>query len=131
MTKTLTLVVCMTVLTWVTIMLASMIRSRGWTMAGLQLSLSNRESVPEADGLAGRAERAANNTKENFILFTALALVAAVASINTPRVELGAQIFVLARLVYVPVYLVGIPYLRTGVWAVGIAGMVMMLTALV
>ncbi len=131
MTKTLTLLLAMTVVTWVTIMLASLIRSRGWTMTGLQVSLSNRDDVPQANALAGRADRMANNTKENFMLFAAIALAAAVAGVNTPRVELGAEVFVLARLVYVPVYLIGIPYLRTGVWAVGIAGMVMMLTALI
>ncbi len=130
MTKTLTLVVGMTVFTWLTIMLASLIRARGWTFSGLQLSLGNREAMPDASAVAGRAERAANNTKENFILFAALGLAAAAAGVNAPRVELGAQIFVIARLLYVPIYIAGIPYLRTAVWAVGVAGMAVMASAL-
>jgi uncharacterized MAPEG superfamily protein len=35
-----------------------------------------------------------------------------------------------ARLVYLPVYIVGIPYLRTLVWAVGFVGLLMVLGAL-
>ena len=43
---------------------------------------------------------------------------------------LGAQLYFWARLVYVPVYAAGIPYLRTLVWAVSIAGMVALLGVL-
>lgn len=131
MTLILNLVVCMAVFTWITIMLASLIRSRGWTLHGLMVSLGNRDNQPTPVALAGRADRAAANTKENFVLFSALALTAAVAGVHAPRLDLGAEIFMWARLVYLPVYLIGIPYLRTGVWAVSMAGMVMMLSTLV
>lgn len=131
MTPLLKLVVCMAVFTWITIMLASLIRSRGWTMNGLMVSLGNRENQPAPVALAGRADRAAANTKENFVLFSALALTAAVAGVHAPHLDLGAEMFVGARLVYLPVYLIGIPYLRTGVWAVSIAGMALMVSTLI
>ena len=35
-----------------------------------------------------------------------------------------------ARLVYLPIYLAGIPYLRTAVWAVSLWGMLQVLEAL-
>jgi len=38
---------------------------------------------------------------------------------------LGAKIFVIARLIYAVVYLVGIPWLRTVVWSIAVVGMVM------
>ena len=38
---------------------------------------------------------------------------------------LGAQIFLYARLAYVVVYIAGIPWLRTGVWAVSVVGLAM------
>jgi len=56
--------------------------------------------------------------------------VAQAAGVLTPRVLTGAQLFFWARVVYVPVYWAGIPLLRTGVWAASIAGLVMMLSAL-
>jgi uncharacterized MAPEG superfamily protein len=43
---------------------------------------------------------------------------------------LGAQLYFWARLVYVPVYAAGIPYLRTLIWAASIVGIVLLLTAL-
>ena len=42
MTPLMTIVLYMTVLTWVTIIAASTIRSKGWTLQGLNYSLSNR-----------------------------------------------------------------------------------------
>ena len=44
---------------------------------------------------------------------------------------LGAQLFFWARLVYAVVYLIGIPWLRTGVWTVSVIGMILIFAQLV
>jgi uncharacterized MAPEG superfamily protein len=44
---------------------------------------------------------------------------------------LGAQIFVWARLAYAGVYIVGLPWIRTGVWAVSVVGLAMIFLQLV
>lgn len=129
MTIVLKLVVCMALVTWLTLMVASLIRVRGWTWPGLQLAFGNRDQLPEADGLAGRAERTAHNTLENFALFAAIALVAHLAAPSSAQVALGAQVFFWSRVLYIPVYYAGIAYLRTAVWAVGIVGLAMMVLA--
>jgi uncharacterized MAPEG superfamily protein len=67
---------------------------------------------------------------ENMVVFTALALVAVVGGVVDPHVELGARIFFWARIVYIAVYMAGIPYLRTGVWAIGAVGMGMIFLAI-
>ena len=36
----------------------------------------------------------------------------------------------ISRVVYLPVYFAGIPFLRTGVWAVSVVGMAMMVTGM-
>ncbi len=36
---------------------------------------------------------------------------------------LGSKLFFWASLVYVSVYIIGIPWVRTGVWAVSIVGL--------
>ncbi len=130
MTPTLTLVVYMAVLTWLTVMGSSLIRVKGWTWPGLQLAAGNRDNLPAMDPLAGRAERTARNTLENFLLFAVLALVAHSAGISDPLVVQGATWFFWARVAYVPVYYAGIPWVRTGVWLVGIVGLGMMMVPL-
>jgi uncharacterized MAPEG superfamily protein len=128
--KTLMIVAEMAAINWVLIVLASLVRSRAWTPQGMLAAFGNREGLPEAHDFAGRTERAARNMLENLVLFTALALVATVGGVNDPRVELGARIFYWARIFYIPVYMAGIPYLRTGVWAVSVAGMGLILWAI-
>jgi len=91
----------------------------------MQLATGNRDNLPEASPLAGRAERTARNTAENFVLFSALALVAHAAGAESPRVILGAEVFFWARLAYIPVYYAGIPYLRTAIYFVSVVGLAM------
>ena len=130
MTHVLTLLVYTALLTWLTLLLASLIRAKGWTLPGMLLAFGNRENMPVADALAGRADRTARNTLEGFVLFTALALAAEVAGVKSSRIDLGAELFFGSRLLYVPIYYLGIAYLRTVVWTVGMVGLVMMALAL-
>ena len=44
---------------------------------------------------------------------------------------LGAQIFFWARLAYAIIYVAGIPWLRTGVWAVSVVGMILIFLQLI
>lgn len=129
MTRLLDYVAYMTLLTWISIMLGAALRNREWTLDGMKVGLSNRDHLPEATPLGGRAERAAANTKENFMLFAALALTAQLAGLGE-QATVGAAVFFWARVVYLPVYLLGITYLRSAIWGVGIVGLGMMLMAL-
>jgi len=130
MTKLLSLILCMAGTTWLTLLLASLIRARAWTPTGLRLAFGNRDKMPEPTPLAGRAARTATNTLENFVLFAAIALVAHVSGAESARVTFGAEIFFWARLVYIPVYYAGITVLRTLVWAASMVGLGMMLAAM-
>lgn len=131
MTSTLTLVIYMAILTWLTLLAASLIRVKGWTFPGTMIALGNRDNLPAATPLAGRAERTARNTLENFLLFAAIALIAHVAGATSPRVAMGAELFFWSRVLYIPVYYAGIVYLRTAVWLVSVVGLAMMIAALV
>jgi uncharacterized MAPEG superfamily protein len=130
MTTLLQLVVWTTVLTWVSIMAAAVLRNREWTMEGMKLGLSNRENLPQPTPLGGRAVRAASNTQEHFILFAALALTAHAVGADQ-QATLGAQVFFWARLIYLPVYWAGITYVRSLIWGVGTVGLAMMLLAII
>ena len=131
MTKTLMIVAELAVINWAVILMASMIKARMWTPAGLMAALGNRDTETASTGLAGRTERAAKNMLENMVLFTALALVASVGGVTDPHVELGARIFYWARLAYIPIYMIGIPVARTGIWAISVVGMAMIFGAIV
>jgi len=98
---------------------------------GLPTLAGNREGLPALTGIAGRAQRAHRNMLESLVLFAALVLVAQATGKANAATALGAQLFFWARLAYALVYLVGIPWLRTGIWAVSIVGLVMIFLQLV
>jgi uncharacterized MAPEG superfamily protein len=129
MTTLLQFVAYTTVLTFVAILAGATLRNREWTLEGMKIGLSNRDKLPEPTPLGGRAVRAATNTIENFVLFVALALTAHAAGVGE-EATLGAQVFFWARVAYLPVYWAGITYVRSVVWGVGIAGLAMMLFAI-
>ena len=98
---------------------------------GLPTLAGNREGLPEIKGWGGRAARAHRNMLENLVLFAILVIVAVLADKTNGTTLLGAQIFFWARVVYAFVYLAGIPWLRTGVWAVSIVGLAMIFLQLI
>ena len=117
-------------LTWIMIITASGLRAMAAGKNTMAVAVGNRDNLPPPSPLAGRADRAAKNMLENLLLFAVLVLAAHIAGVLGPRVALGAQIFFWARLVYWFVYLAGIAYLRTAVWAVGLAGLAIIFSAL-
>jgi uncharacterized MAPEG superfamily protein len=131
MTTTLYLVIYMAIVTWLTSLVASLLRAKGWTPTGMQIALGNRDNLPEPTALAGRAERTARNTLDNFVLFAAIAMVAHISGRAGARVDQGAEIFFWGRIVFIPVYYAGIVYLRTAVWLVSIIGLAMMIAAII
>jgi len=95
---------------------------------GLMALVGNRENLPAVDGWAGRAQRAHRNMLESLTIFAVLVLVAQLAGKSNAVTALGAQLFFWGRLAYAPVYVIGIPLLRTGVWGVSFAGMLQILS---
>jgi len=43
------------------LIVASLLRSRAWTPAGMQVAFGNREALPEVSPLAGRADRGSSS----------------------------------------------------------------------
>jgi uncharacterized MAPEG superfamily protein len=97
---------------------------------GLPTLAGNRDDMPALTGLAGRATRAHRNMLENLPLFAALALVTQIGMLGNDMTVLGAQLFFWGRAAYAVVYLIGLPWVRTGSWAVSMAGLVLILTQL-
>jgi len=79
---------------------------------------------------AGRADRAFRNLLETFPAFAALALALVVTGRNGGLGALGAEVWVVMRILYVPLYFIQIPYLRSMVWFVSVFALVAMLVRL-
>ena len=97
---------------------------------GLPRLAGNREDLPAASGWAGRARRAHLNMLESLAVFAIVVLVAHVSGRANETTALGAALFFWGRLAYALIYLAGIPWLRTGAWAVSVAGIVLVFTQL-
>lgn len=126
-----TLLVWSTVLTFVMVLAAGLLKYEAWTLKGLAVMMDNRERVSPPGSLAGRADRAANNMLENFVLFVALVAAVHFAGKQGGQADLGASIFFWARLVYWPAYLAGIRYVRTALWLLSIVGLAIMALAMI
>ena len=88
------------------------------------------EAQPPLGKYPGRAQRALDNFKETYPAFIALALALSVTSKSGGMGALGAEIWFAARIVYLPLYLLGVPWLRSVTYGVSLAGLVMMLVRL-
>ena len=94
--------------------------------------LGSRDGPAEARGvLYGRACRALGNYLENFTPFVALALALIVTQRTGGAGAIGATIWILARIAYLPIYVFGIIYVRTLAWGISIVGLVLMLGRLI
>jgi uncharacterized MAPEG superfamily protein len=88
----------------------------GTQQRGLKWNASNRDGELKAlTGAAARAARANANFLETFPFFAAAVLAVVLTKTNTAHTAFGAELYFWARLAYLPIYIVGIPYLRTGV----------------
>ena len=89
-----------------------------------------RDVSPPLTGIPARLDRARANFLETFPLFIAVVFAAQLLQRHDAMTILGAQLYFWARVVYVPVYAAGIPYLRTLIWTASIVGIVLLLSAL-
>lgn len=93
--------------------------------------IGNRDRPPELSIIAGRLERARDNMLESLPIFLTLALLALIMGQDTNDMATAATVFLLARVIYVPAYASGIPLLRSIVWLVGVASLLMMALLLI
>jgi len=120
----------LSVLLWLAHVLTQAFAARG--EFGDAYLFTPRDAEPAVKGLAyGRATRALANYVENYGPFIALALALIATGQHGGMGALGATIWIIARIVYLPIYLMGVIYVRTGLWAISVIGLLMMLYRLV
>lgn len=127
MTTELTLLAWTLVLTLVQIMLVANLRT---AETGIQYNASARDGeAPPPRPVTARLQRAQANLFETLPLFIGAVLIAHVSGSEGDLTLWGCWMYLLARIVYIPLYAAGIPYVRSLVWLVSLAGLVMVLAA--
>jgi len=86
---------------------------------GVRPLVGSRDGI-EYTGIADRAIRAFSNTLISLVLIIPPVFTLALISVSTPTTILVLQIFVVARVLYFAVYLLGLPWIRSCLWWTGL-----------
>lgn len=100
------------------------------SQVSLPLLAGNRDRMPPLTGWALRAQRAHLNMLESLVVFAVFVLVANATGRLDAMTALGANLFFWGRLAYALVYVLGVPWLRTLIWGVSVAGLLLILAQL-
>ena len=93
---------------------------------GFGWGLGSRDVARESSALQGRAGRTITNHIEGMLLFIPLALIAAELQLSSTLTIWGAGLYLAGRTAFVPLYLFGVPFLRSAAWAVSLLGIIML-----
>jgi uncharacterized MAPEG superfamily protein len=88
-----------------------------------------RDEPLPSQGVAARMERAFRNFMETFPFFAVAVLAVVIQNKVGALAWWGACLYVIARIVYVPIYAAGVPYIRTLLWFIGVVGTILVLIA--
>ena len=104
--------------------------SKGRIGERLWRGLGTRDALPPLSVTGERADRALNNLQESLPFFLTFAVLAIVLDREADLATLGARIFFVCRLLYLPTYLMGIFVVRSLLWIGGSVGIILMGAAL-
>lgn len=107
--------------------------SLGYILGGKKQMLHGmgaRDETTEISVVGGRLKRASENLKESLPIFLTFALLAEMKGVSGGLTETGALVFVVARIAYVPAYVINIGPIRSLVWTIAIVGLVLMLVGM-
>jgi len=85
------------------------------------------EALPPPNAMTGRLMRAQANFQETFPIAIVALLGVVIAGRTNPWTALGGWIWLGARILYLPLYAAGVPYIRTMVWAISAVGLGMVI----
>ena len=99
---------------------------------GVAWNTGPRDETPPLKGkLAGRLDRAFRNFLETFAFFAVVVIMAAIVARHDWRTQAGSELYLAARVVYLPLYAMGVPLLRTLAFLASVAGIFLIMWGLV
>ena len=85
--------------------------------------LSSRDSSSKPSIYAQRANRASRNLLETLPIFIGISVLSLIGEVDNSSVAL---LWLILRAIYIPIYILGINYLRTGIWAASLICLILM-----
>ncbi|WP_424983515.1 MAPEG family protein [Maritalea sp. S77] len=123
----------LTLLIWSTVVAIIYVTTQSFlfkAQVGNRYTITARDEEIVPTGLAGRANRALRNFVETYPIFIALVLAIELLSASNGFSVVGAHIYFWARVLFLPAYLIGTPYVRTFIWKFSALGLVLMMQPL-
>lgn len=93
---------------------------------GMGYLLSSRDEHRSLTGITGRLDRALTNSVTAMALFAPAVLILGQKGAFSAATLTAAQVFLVARVLYVPAYGLGLTGIRTLLWLVGYAATVIL-----
>ena len=99
--------------------------TRNVLVLGLPTAAGNQHDIAPWTGWNDRLNRAIRNLIEAIAIFAPIVIAVQISGLNNETTAMGAQIFVIARIAHAVVYTLGVPWVRTAAWFVGVVGIIM------
>lgn len=103
---------------WVVIVIFVQVLAAAGQVGVVEL-VKSRDNMPKLTGVPGRLDRAQLNSVIALAMFAPAVYLLQQNGASTAGTVLAAQIFLIARVVYVFLYASGVMWLRTLVWLIG------------
>jgi uncharacterized MAPEG superfamily protein len=101
------------------------------SQVGNSYTIGPRDEDLRPIGLAGRLERAQRNFLETFPIFAAAVLTLALLNRTGGWMSAaGAVMYLSGRIAFLPLYAMGVPWLRTFSWKLATAGLALVMAAI-
>lgn len=85
--------------------------------------LSSRDSSSKPSIYAQRANRASRNLLETLPIFIGIGILSLIREVDNSSIAL---LWLILRAIYIPIYILGINYIRTGIWAASLICLILM-----
>jgi uncharacterized MAPEG superfamily protein len=92
---------------------------------GKAFSAGARDDQTEITGMPGRVIRAFKNFMETFTFFVVTVVAGTLLHRHNLQTEIGAHLYFWGRLAYWPLYVAGVPYVRSLAYAIATLGIVL------
>ncbi len=93
---------------------------------GVKWNAGPRDEVAPPPGpKAGRLDRAYKNFMETFPFFAVAVLVAWTTARFGTLTTIGAELYFVGRVLYVPLYAAGVPFVRSMAWTASLIGIIL------
>ncbi len=119
---------------WLTIIYIILVMIQGGLVPGRQgfaWGLGSRDEPQEKTLLQGRADRTVNNHAQAMVMFLPLIFIATFIELSNDMTRIAAGLFLVGRILFAPLYLMGVAYWRSAAFGLTLIAMLIFLSQLI